>query len=250
MNKKKFSLLRKVLRTLGLSSEAVDDLVQRVAGLLSDEKKKPTHTVRFPFHLRDHFLTPAEHNFYLVLDKAVGDWALICPKVSLNDLFYVKSSDHGQYRTYTNKIDRKHVDFVLCKPHSVRPILGIELDDKSHRRKDRQERDRFVEGVFAAAKLPLVRLSVRRAYDVRKLNALMRQRAGLNDAPPDDAQGSTAQESAELLSPACPKCGEEMVLRTAKRGPNRGSQFWGCPNFPRSRCQGKRPYEPVSQPAE
>jgi hypothetical protein len=246
-NNKKFSLLRKVLRTLGLSSEAVDDLVQRVAGLLSDQKKKP-QKVRFPYHLRDDFLTPAEHNFYLVLNKAVGDWALICPKVSLNDLFYAKSSDYGQYLTCTNKIDRKHVDFLLCEPQSVRPMLGIELDDKSHRRKDRQKRDRFVEGVFAAAKLPLVRLSVQRAYNIRELNALLRQQARLSDAPPDDAQNSTAQESLEPLSPTCPRCGNEMVLRTAKSGPNRGNQFWGCPSYPR--CRGIRQYEAVSQPTE
>ena len=29
----------------------------------------------------------------------------------------------------------------------------------------------------------------------------------------------------------CPKCENEMVLRTAKRGPNAGEQFWGCSNY-------------------
>jgi len=33
----------------------------------------------------------------------------------------------------------------------------------------------------------------------------------------------------------CPKCGDEMVLRTAQRGPNPGQKFWGCSNFPRCR---------------
>jgi hypothetical protein len=36
--------------------------------------------------------------------------------------------------------------------------------------------------------------------------------------------------------PACPKCGRTMVLRTAQRGRNAGSQFWGCPDYPR--CKG------------
>jgi restriction system protein len=40
-------------------------------------------------------------------------------------------------------------------------------------------------------------------------------------------------------APACPKCGSPMVQRTAKRGPNAGSQFWGCPRYPA--CQGIRP---------
>lgn len=38
--------------------------------------------------------------------------------------------------------------------------------------------------------------------------------------------------------PFCPKCGNDMVLRTARKGPNAGSQFWGCPRFPS--CRGTR----------
>ena len=38
----------------------------------------------------------------------------------------------------------------------------------------------------------------------------------------------------------CPKCGEAMVLRTAKRGENQGKQFWGCPGFPKCRAIKQR----------
>ena len=31
----------------------------------------------------------------------------------------------------------------------------------------------------------------------------------------------------------CPKCGKELVLRTAKKGTNAGQQFWGCSNYPK-----------------
>ena len=41
-----------------------------------------------------------------------------------------------------------------------------------------------------------------------------------------------------LSTPYCPKCGARMVLRTAKRGRNRGNQFWGCSRFPT--CRGTR----------
>ena len=33
--------------------------------------------------------------------------------------------------------------------------------------------------------------------------------------------------------PLCPKCGIPMVQRTAKRGPNVGQSFFGCPNYPK-----------------
>jgi restriction system protein len=37
------------------------------------------------------------------------------------------------------------------------------------------------------------------------------------------------------LENLCPKCGGEMLMRTAQRGPNPGQKFWGCSNFPRCR---------------
>jgi len=37
----------------------------------------------------------------------------------------------------------------------------------------------------------------------------------------------------------CPKCGAELVLRTARRGANPGSQFWGCSRYPK--CRHVRP---------
>ena len=35
----------------------------------------------------------------------------------------------------------------------------------------------------------------------------------------------------------CPKCGNEMVLRTVKRGSNVGKRFWGCSGFPDCRAR-------------
>ncbi|HAG04393.1 MAG TPA: DNA-binding protein [Lachnospiraceae bacterium] len=33
----------------------------------------------------------------------------------------------------------------------------------------------------------------------------------------------------------CPKCGNPLILRTAKRGENAGKQFYGCSNYPKCR---------------
>lgn len=40
------------------------------------------------------------------------------------------------------------------------------------------------------------------------------------------------------VSPDCPRCGRSMVKRTARRGANAGSAFWGCSDYPR--CRGTR----------
>ncbi|MBZ0291283.1 MAG: DUF2726 domain-containing protein [Anaerolineae bacterium] len=188
----------------------------------------------FPYYLRDDFLSPAEFSFYNVLHNVVSEQATICTKVGLADLFYVKRDDPSRYRIYTNKIDRKHVDFLLCDPKTMRPLLGIELDDKSHQRQDRQERDAFVDAVFQAAGLTLLHVPVRRAYRSEDIRALLSPYL----SPPTEAPAplQPAKTIVQLTDvPVCPKCGSMMVLRTARNGANAGRQFWGCPNYPACR---------------
>ncbi len=42
-------------------------------------------------------------------------------------------------------------------------------------------------------------------------------------------------------APACPTCGAQLALRTARQGKNAGSRFWGCFSYPE--CKGTRPIE-------
>ncbi|TNH95391.1 nuclease-related domain-containing protein [Aeromonas sobria] len=45
---------------------------------------------------------------------------------------------------------------------------------------------------------------------------------------PEPAEASHTQQH-------CPKCGNAMVLRTARHGSNKGEQFWGCSGYPTCR---------------
>jgi len=196
-----------------------------------------------PYRLRDDFLSPAEHSFFLVLRQAVADWAIICPKVSLGDLFYAQTGSRRQNASSRSRIDRKHVDFVLCHPETLRPLVAVELDDGSHQRPDRQRRDRFVANVFSAAGLPLARLPVRYAYSPRELGESLRQAATGGDIPtaPEELSGPPPPATDGSGAPPCPKCGRPMVQRTAKRGGRSGTPFWGCPDYPH--CRGVRGME-------
>lgn len=245
-SQKKFGLLRGMLRTLGLSQEAADDVVNWIVDLLTGDGngKNAPPPPEFPYRLRDHFLSPAELSFMGVLRTAVGDRAALYTKVGLGDLFWVKSDDQSRFRIYTNKIDRKHVDFLLCDLATMQPLVGIELDDKSHQQEDRRARDEFVDKVFEAAGLPLLHIPAKRAYSTSELAATLEKHLRTQ------AEG-TATRSVQVpqvplpavvpsAPPKCPKCGAEMVLRTAKTGANAGNQFWGCPNYPR--CRSMLPY--------
>jgi restriction system protein len=33
----------------------------------------------------------------------------------------------------------------------------------------------------------------------------------------------------------CPRCNEALVIREAKKGPNKGNSFYGCSSFPKCR---------------
>jgi hypothetical protein len=153
----------------------------------------------------------------------VGEQAVLTTKVSLGDLFYPKTGDRGENLRYRNKIDRKHVDFLLCDPQTMHPLMGIELDDASHSRKSRQERDAFVDRVFEVAGLPLVRVPAQASYTPREIAAQL-EGARLSENPPPDT-------SASEKAPLCPSCNIPMVVRTAKRGSHKGEQFYACPNY-------------------
>lgn len=71
---------------------------------------------------------------------------IICPKVRLSDIIKPKSGEKN-YQTLLNKIQSKHVDFVICDQNMYIKAI-IELDDSSHNRPDRIERDKFVDTIL------------------------------------------------------------------------------------------------------
>jgi hypothetical protein len=188
----------------------------------------------FPYRVRDDFLSPAEHSFYLVVKNIMGEYFAVCPKVSLAEIFFVTRPNENM--SAYNRINRKHVDFLICEPKTMQPRFAIELDDRSHQRPDRQERDDFVDDVFAAARLPLVHVPTQAAYNTAELAILFNQAIKPEErllAQPVKPEGEFKHHPQQ--APFCPKCGVRMVLRTARNGDRIGQKFYGCPNYPRCR---------------
>jgi restriction system protein len=74
------------------------------------------------------------------------------------------------------------------------------------------------------------------ASDFAKANSI-----ALIDGPKLTQMIASVQQSGNMqaqpeVARACPKCGSEMVLRVAKKGPNSGKKFWSCSKFPD--CRG------------
>ncbi|MCA9036343.1 MAG: DUF2726 domain-containing protein [Planctomycetaceae bacterium] len=194
-----------------------------------------TEAAGLPYRHRDDFLSPAELSFYHVLRQAVGSQFEICPKVNLWDLFFVARPNEN--RGAKGRIDRKHVDFVLCEPRTMRPVCAIELDDRSHQKAHRRQRDAFVDEVFATAGVPLLHVAAARSYSAVEISSqiseLMQQTARSTTDDRNNQRASSTQ---------CPKCGSKLVQRMASKGPNQGQPFLGCSAFPK--CRHTEPVAP------
>lgn len=70
-----------------------------------------------------------------------------------------------------NRVKSRHVDFVICDKQNIKPLLAIELDDSTHRRKDRKESDEFKDEIFEDMELPLLRIMFEDLRNLEKLKA-------------------------------------------------------------------------------
>ena len=68
-----------------------------------------------------------------------------------------------------NRVAAKHIDFVLCDPRTLAPVLAVELDDASHAAPHRRQRDVLVNEVLRTVGLPLLRVPVQRSYVPRQV---------------------------------------------------------------------------------
>ncbi|MBK8091035.1 MAG: DUF2726 domain-containing protein [Verrucomicrobiaceae bacterium] len=110
-------------------------------------------------------LTPTEARFHACLEQISQHRCRIQVKPRLADVFQHAKGDLSGF----NKVSQKHVDFLICRNDDWMPMLGIELDDDSHERKDRKERDMFVNALFALTNIPLLRIHVREVDRVEQL---------------------------------------------------------------------------------
>lgn len=129
--------------------------------------RSPASPAEFPYQAADLF-TPTERRFHARLEEAVaGQCYRILGKVRLADLINViPGQDRHTWGRAFNRIKAKHIDFVLCRRDDLSVVCAVELDDRTHERPDRVDRDVFVDKALAAAGIPLVRVEVRRDYEV------------------------------------------------------------------------------------
>jgi hypothetical protein len=183
---------------------------------------------RLPYRLREPFMPGPELSLYRVLLELVEDRYVICPKVALNDVFFIVRPNENIH--YFNKIFRKHVDFLLCHPKSLKPAFAIELV-KSSLKNESRESDQFMGDLFLGAGLPLVQIPASERYKIPELVDLFKQAL----LKVKDTGSLRATDTSDSV-PMCPVCGRMMVLRIYREGENAGRKYYGCLDNPH--CPG------------
>jgi hypothetical protein len=89
----------------------------------------------------------------------------VCPQVRLAELVSIVV-DPRRFPEALNRVAGKSLDFVVIELATGRPVLAIELDDRSHQQRQRQDRDRFVNDLMEALNIPLRRFTPSMTLDV------------------------------------------------------------------------------------
>lgn len=124
--------------------------------------------------LNKGLMTDAEKSFFGVLSRAVDGRAIVFSKVRLADvLLPTKRLNKSSWQRDFNKISSKHFDYVLCCPETLSYMCAVELDDSTHSKKSRVERDRFLKEVCNSAGLALVRFDAKQGYNIKQVRTVV-----------------------------------------------------------------------------
>jgi len=211
--------------------------------------KKPAQNPPLAFERCEYLFSPAERSFLGVLEQSLDNRYRVLGKVRLGDIVKpAKDPSRSNQITALNKIRQKHVDFIICSASDLAVVGVVELDDKSHDRKDRAGRDNFVDLVLASAKIPVLHFPARKGYELQDVRLQLAEAFRTNvdlvampvavepmSVQPGVVEAVEMVESPIETAPVCPKCAAVMVKKQAKNGPHAGKWFWACPAFPKCR---------------
>jgi hypothetical protein len=139
--------------------------------LESDNSSKDIQSLDFQmYYLKKFLLSPAEYSFYYCLMMYIPSDLTIVFKVRLSDVFGVKS---GSKKTYQNKINQKHFDFLVINKSDAALRAVIELDDKSH--KNQRENDVFKDEICKSSGVILIRIPASSGYTQQEIVNIFKQ---------------------------------------------------------------------------
>lgn len=131
-----------------------------------NDQNEPTEikkTYKNIYNRKKYLLTQQELKFYKLIKNITDKYNLILfSQVTLYEI--VTSKNIKDF----NKIKSKTIDFVITDINT-QIKLCIELDDTTHIKENRQERDKFIEELFKELDIKLIRIPVQSYYNLKDI---------------------------------------------------------------------------------
>lgn len=133
---------------------------------INEQEEQPVEVTTTLPYKKKLLLTKNEWAFYKNLKPVADELGYsVLAKIRVADLVEVNVKETKDFMKYFNKINKKHVDFVLAKPENLQIELLIELDDGSHDSKQKI-RDEFIDALYKQTGYKFLR--VRGAGDIKE----------------------------------------------------------------------------------
>lgn len=122
--------------------------------------------------IKQNPMTETEIKFIKELKKITDiNNLIILPQVQLQSIFHtINNKDITSF----NKIKSKSIDFAIVD-NNYNYKLFIELDDYTHNRKNRIQRDQFINELFKTYNLKLKRIKVQNNYNIEDLTDIIKE---------------------------------------------------------------------------
>lgn len=147
---------------------AVIILKRYFSEIFLDQKSK----VFYNYKRKDFLMSRAEHEFFDIIVDITKDQYHVFPQIHLSTILdnkVVGQNWKGAFR----HIDEKSVDYIICDKVYIKPLLAIELDDKTHEQNNRKIRDGEVERILSNANLPLLRFGNNGYFNKEEIQRLI-----------------------------------------------------------------------------
>ena len=124
----------------------------------SNENNSQIKKSQYKYYAKSYVMTSRENECFKILNDIFSSKWFVVPQVHLSALLDYRVKGQNWNAAFRH-INGKSVDFVLIGKESYKVICAIELDDSTHSKRDRMERDVEIERMFKGARIPLARIT-------------------------------------------------------------------------------------------
>ena len=134
---------------LGVISSIVYLIIKKFKPKNNSKNKNQSSQVKYQ---SKQLMSKYEKNFYEILSKNFAQEYIIMPQVNLASIIEKIKDFPTQYQ---NELYR-NIDFGIFDKNSMKPLLLIEINDKTHNQPDRIKRDLKVKEICNQANIKLI----------------------------------------------------------------------------------------------